>query len=62
MFYPTGFTVIAHYSNGNSQSIAVLDDLEHAIDYAKGCESIYGDILTRTVYTVKQNFPDYVYN
>lgn len=61
MFAPNGFTVIATYSDGSQKGIAVLDDRAHAIDYAKGCDSIYAPILERTVYTVKQNYPTSAY-
>ena len=61
MFAPVGFTVIAHYHNRPSKGIAVLDDKAQAIAYAKACETNTGDILTRTVYTVKQNYPDHCY-
>ena len=57
MFAPNGFTVVANYPDGNTKGIAVLDDRDHALDYAKGCTSIYNN----TVYTVKQNYPDSCY-
>ena len=61
MYAPNGFTVIATYPDGSQKGIAVLDDRAHAIDYAKGCDSIYAPILERTVYTVKQNYPTSAY-
>ena len=61
MFAPNGFTVVATYPDGTTKGIAVLDSKKHAIDYAKGCESIYTPILERTVYTVKQNYPTSAY-
>ena len=61
MFAPNGFTVVATYPDGTSKGIAVLDSKAHAIDYAKGCDSIYAPILERTVYTVKQNYPTSAY-
>ena len=62
MFYPCGWSVVATYPNGQSKTIALLDSRDHAIDYAKGCDSIYAPILERTVYTVKQLFPSHVYS
>ena len=61
MYAPCGFTVVATYPDGTSKGIAVLDSKAHAIDYAKGCDSIYAPILERTVYTVKQNYPTSAY-
>ena len=61
MFAPCGFTVVATYPDGRQKGIAVLDSKRHAIDYAKGCESIHAPILERTVYTVRQNYPTSAY-
>ena len=61
MFAPCGFTVVATYPDGSQKGIAVLDSKAHAIDYAKGCDSIYAPILERTVYTVRQNYPTSAY-
>ena len=57
MYAPNGFTVVANFTDGTSKGIAVLDDRDHALEYAKGCMSIYNN----TVYTVKQNYPDSAY-
>ena len=62
MYAPCGWSVIATYPDNTSKTIAVLDDRAHAIDYAKGCDSIYAPIMERTVYTVKQNYPSSAYN
>ena len=65
MFAPCGWSVVATYPDGRSKTIAMLDDRQHAIDYAYGSDANNfkedGDLLSQTVYTVKQNYPTSAY-
>ena len=62
MFAPVGFSVIATLPSGFTKCIGLFDYKDQAIDYAKDCDAANCcDLLDRTVYTVKQNYPASAY-
>ena len=63
MFAPVGFTVAVTYPNGNQKNLCLFDYKDQAIKYAKDCDAAVSerDIMSRPVYTVKQNYPTSAY-